>query len=392
PLSFEAAVARTLQGNPKLKGTAYRQRAADARIGQARLRPAPELSLDVEDVLGTGVAQGFSGSQTTIAISQVLELGAQRERRVASATAARELASTEARAEALDVIAEMTRRYVEVAAAQERLALRERAVLLARRTTAGVQQRVDAARAPDVELHRARIAQSRSELARENAEHELLSARHLLSAQWGAVQPDFGRVTEDLYRMPEADDFEVLVQRLRTHPDFLRFVSGARLRDAEVRLAESRRHAGIKVGAGVRRLQASQDEAFVASIAVPLFGGSRAAAGVAEAEAQRDLVGVEEQAAFVRTRAQLFELYQELRHARNETALLRDQVKPGLETVAKEAEYAYERGRYSYLEWTAAQAELIDVEAALIEAAANAHRHLAEIERLTGEPLAAPQN
>jgi cobalt-zinc-cadmium efflux system outer membrane protein len=48
---------------------------------------------------------------------------------------------------------------------------------------------------------------------------------------------------------------------------------------------------------------------------------------------------------------------------------------------------AFERGRYSYLEWVDAQDELVAIQRSLIDASANAHLYFAEIERLTGMPL-----
>ena len=57
--------------------------------------------------------------------------------------------------------------------------------------------------------------------------------------------------------------------------------------------------------------------------------------------------------------------------------------------VEHETRYAYERGRYGYLEWVEAQREFIAIRRSLIEAAVNAQVFQAEIERLTGEPLAA---
>jgi cobalt-zinc-cadmium efflux system outer membrane protein len=53
---------------------------------------------------------------------------------------------------------------------------------------------------------------------------------------------------------------------------------------------------------------------------------------------------------------------------------------------------AFERGRYSYLEWVDAQRELIEVQRALIDASANAHLYRTEIERLTGEPLSGAED
>jgi cobalt-zinc-cadmium efflux system outer membrane protein len=59
-----------------------------------------------------------------------------------------------------------------------------------------------------------------------------------------------------------------------------------------------------------------------------------------------------------------------------------------MEAALEGTRYAFERGRYSYLEWVDAQRELVEVQRSLIESAANAHLYRAEIERLTGESLA----
>ena len=58
-----------------------------------------------------------------------------------------------------------------------------------------------------------------------------------------------------------------------------------------------------------------------------------------------------------------------------------------MEAALEATRVAFERGRYSYLEWVDAQRELVEVQRALITAAANAHLYRTEIERLTGESL-----
>jgi cobalt-zinc-cadmium efflux system outer membrane protein len=81
----------------------------------------------------------------------------------------------------------------------------------------------------------------------------------------------------------------------------------------------------------------------------------------------------------------LFELFQELRHAITEAEILRTSVLPEMEAALEATRVAFERGRYSYLEWVDAQRELVEVERQLIDASANAHLYRTEIERLTGE-------
>jgi cobalt-zinc-cadmium efflux system outer membrane protein len=199
----------------------------------------------------------------------------------------------------------------------------------------------------------------------------------------------FGDVAGDLYQSPTLPSFETFVQQLERNPDFLRFASVARLRDAEARLVQAKARADVTVSAGVRRLEAVDDQAFVVSMTMPLFSGSRSRGAVEEAQALRDLSGSDQESRRVEVNAQLFELYQELRHAITEATTLRDVVLPGVEAALRNTQLAFDRGRYSYLEWTDAQRELIAVQRDRIESAANTHLFLAEIERLTGEPVAA---
>jgi hypothetical protein len=52
----------------------------------------------------------------------------------------------------------------------------------------------------------------------------------------------FGVVTGELSRLPELPIYEALRARLDANVDFERFVSEQRLREAELRVAESRHH------------------------------------------------------------------------------------------------------------------------------------------------------
>lgn len=388
-LTLSQAIAATMERNLELQSSAYALRAGDARILQAGISPSPEVSMQLENFGGSSQFRGVDGAEATFMLSQAVELGDKRSRRSLAAHAGRAVLSAETEARQLDILAEVTRRFIQLASDQEALKLARRATALADKTVAAVDKRVHAAKSPTVELHRARIALTRIGVAEEHAEHELESSRRKLAAMWGETEPEFGDVTADLFALPTPAEFDALVARLKTNPDFTRFADEQRLRDAELRLAESRRVPNLQVGAGIRQLQETDDHAFVVSVSMPLFAGNRNAGVVAEASARREQVSVDERAAFVRAQAQLFELYQELKHALTEARVLRTEVLPQTESVLQQTEYAYQRGRYSYLEWIAAQTELLDAQRRLIETCANAHRYYAEIERLTGEPLAA---
>jgi cobalt-zinc-cadmium efflux system outer membrane protein len=386
-LTLRDAVLRAADRNPDLAHFAFELAAQDSRIEQAGQLPPLHFNAGLDNFAGTGDSRWLTGAELTLSLSGVVELGGQAQRRVDVATRQRENIGVSRQAAQLDTLAEVARRFIHVASDQEQLQLTQLATRLAEDTLAEVTRRVEAARSPAVELSRAKIVVSRARLEQEHAEHELLTSRRKLAAMWGDREADFARVNTDLFRMPAITDFDALAEQLSSGPQFMEFASEARQRDAEMQLAMARARASVTWTVGVRRLQRDGDMALVAGFSMPLQSAQRAAPAIAEARAQKSAVLAREQAARVRAEASLYELVQELRHSIAETLLLRDEVMPRIEEAVEATEYAWERGRYSYLEWTEAQSERVELQRALIEAAANAQIFQVEIERLTGAAL-----
>jgi cobalt-zinc-cadmium efflux system outer membrane protein len=385
PLTLRDAVARTLQTSPELAVFPMRRRTQEARVSAAALAPAPQIETELENAFGTGRARGLDASEATFSLSQVIELGGQRRMRVEAARGASDVIEQQRAIAQLEVVAEVSRRFIHVASDQKQIELTELATRLARNTVTEVDRRVKAARSPEVELHRARIALARAQVEQEHAEHELLTSRRKLAAMWGARNDDdFGTVRADLFALPQVRDYDALSESLSNSPDFLFFATEARQRDAEIRLAEAKARSPITVSAGARWLAESDDAALVAGASMPLFGRRHAQPAIDEARALRESLDAERAGARVKAEASLFELVQELRHGITEAEVLRDQVLPQMQAALEATEYAWQRGRYGYLEWTEAQRERVAVQRALIEAAAKAHLFQVEIERLTG--------
>lgn len=384
------ALARAEARHPLFESYRAQMRGADARTLQAGMHPAPELGLAVENVFGSGDLSGTERAETTLSFSQLIERGGLRGRRIDVAHADRERLVTDAEIARLDLRAEVARRFVHVLSDQALLATTREATKLAQGTLKEVERRVEAARAPLAEASRAQVSLARAELEQEHAEHELLSSRRHLAAATGAHEPDFGEAEGDLLRLPPVADFERLLTRMHAAPEVLRFANEARLRESELRLAQARRTPGLRFGTGLRRLEESDDLGLVFSATLPLFAASRERGHIAEGEARIAQIGPEREAAMLKAQAQLYEIFQELNHARIEFTTQRERVVPAVEEALRQTQYAYGRGRYSLLELRDAQAEWAAQRRRLVEAAAEYHGHLIEIQRLTGAPAPGP--
>jgi cobalt-zinc-cadmium efflux system outer membrane protein len=386
-VTLAGAIDLALKRNPALVASRYELTASQARVIQAGLRPNPELLLEFENFAGRGELSGVQSLETTLSLSQVIELGDKRRLRSAAALADSDVASIEQRARQLDVLADVTRRFVEVVAAQERVRLAGEATQLARQTLDAINVRVEAARTPVAEGSRARIALTRALIEERQAQAALRAARYSLAACWGDTEPEFTDASGNLFAFAAVHPLPALLTKIEHTPDITFFASQARLRDAELQVARAQSRPNLTFSLGVRRLEATDDLALVAGVSAPLSVYDRNQGVIREAKARRVQSDRELEAALVRLRSTLQATYEEMTASREAVEALRADAIPQAVLALDQVKSGYERGRFSFLELASAQQELLGLRASVLDAATDYHRLLAELERLTSEPL-----
>ncbi len=192
------AGALALTRSPRLAVYDFERRIRDARTLQAALRPNPELAFEVENFAGSGDLSGFGGSELTLSVAQLFELGGKRSNRREVARFERELATWDYEAVRLEVLSDVSRAFVEVVAAQLRIALADDLIETAKQDLVAVGRRVEAGAASPIERTRARIALATAEMDRETVALALTAARVRLATTWGSDQPKYGRAVGDL--------------------------------------------------------------------------------------------------------------------------------------------------------------------------------------------------
>ena len=382
-LGLEEAMRRTLSHNPDLVAFGYQIQAQRGRATQSGIRPAPELGAEVENALGTGLASGIQGAETTLSLSWVLERG-KREGYIAAARAGISVLEAQAEVRRLDAVALTALLFLDNLEFQERYAISHQAVATAEQMVAVVGERVESGRSAAADLARARAELAKVRLHSADMEHDLTNARHRLATQWGQVHPDFERARGNWEQLPEPGHFETLVEQLDKFPDLIAYISRRRLREAELRLAETLSRPDWRVSAGIRRLELTDDFGFRLGIAIPLKARDRNRGRVEEAQANLAREDAERAAARVQIEAQLFAIHHEMQHSVLRARMLRDEVLPRLEEAAEEARRGAEAGRYSYFQLQQLESELLFTRSDLVLAAIDARRQQIEIERLTG--------
>jgi len=386
-LTLGQAIDNALARNPELRSSALRVERAQSELAMAQLRPVPGLALELENFGGSGENRGTDALESTLSFTQVLELGGKRSARVEVGEAANDLATVEQRARELDILAEVTRRYLAAVSATEQLTLARETERLAKESLSDVSRRVAAARSPLADESRARIAAMRASLDVQQAMSASRIRRYALAASWGETEPQFETLHADLFAFESDPGFRPLIARLERNPAFLRFASEVRLRDAQLRLAEAQNRPDLELTLGLRQFQESGDTALVAGISMPLNLPKRNAAALRLARVDIAQAQAEQEAGAVLVRNTLFALYEEMSSARRRAEALRADALPLARTALEQTQAGYDRGRFAFSELAAARQELLVLQSAAIESAATYHELRTEIQRLTGEPL-----
>ena len=388
PLTLSKALSRAMAQNPGLQVFDFRLQGLDGRRITADQNPALEAGLEVENFLGSDNLRGVDGAEYTLSLSSVLELGGKRQARVSVVDSRYGLVEAERRAETLDVLGQVAQRFVATLALQEKLELAAEAVALAEATHEIVTRRADRGAAPQAEVMRARAALTRSRIEQSRVLSEYESRKIALASLWGDTRPDFQSLEGDLFQFGSSDSFEILYQRVSESPAIQIYASERRVREAEVQLARSQSESDIRWQVGVRQFEETDDSALVGGFSVPLFSGRRNRGEVQAALAARDEVRYRREDTLLRLHSRLFEAYRQRQQNIEAVEQIRGQVLPDLSDALSQTREAYEKGRYSYVEWTAAQRELLSARQALVDTATTALLNQALIEQLTAQPLA----
>ncbi len=385
-LTLGEALVRVESGHPWFRTRTATAALAAARTDLAAAKPPPEISLEVENALGTGELRAARSVETTLQFSRALDWAGRRAARVETASALGQAARLAWEEQRRALLGEAARRFIRVAAAQAELAASRQHADLVKQTLDDLRLRAGRAAAATADVARARLALAEAGLAAEHAEHLLLSARQSLASLWGAETPDFDEAEADFASLPVADTYESLAPRLSDSATQARYAALARWRLAQEKLVRTAGARGDpRWAAGLRRAEATDDFALVFGLNYAWPASRATGAQAAEARAEHDRTAAEGAAALLDARALLFELCQELNHARIEHDAARDEMIPAAQSWLQSIESA-PAGRYGARELLEARTTLFAARRRQTEAAAEYHLTLVAIEQTLGAP------
>jgi cobalt-zinc-cadmium efflux system outer membrane protein len=377
PLTLGAALALSAKANPQLSSARRELDAIEGTVLQAGLRPNPVLGIGMEDTRR-------DTRETTVQISQSIELGGKRLRRVEAAERGRDTATADLRTRQAEIIAGLTQAFNDVLTAQERMRLAQEALDVATRVSANVAKRVVAGKISPVDETRARVAEANVRLEALKLSGELATARKALTSFWGNTIPQFASAAGNLNDLPELPEWRTLAAMSDQAPAVTRARSEIERRQALARLELSRRTPDLTVTVGMKRSAELGLNQAVFGISVPLTLFDRNQGNVLEALRRTDKAGDDFVSVQTETNKELAQAWQELSTARQEAQSLADEILPGAQSAYDAAVKGFDFGKFAYFDVLDAQRTLIQAKSQYIKALSDARRAAVNIDRLVG--------
>ena len=459
-VTLAQCIAHALTNSPRMEAFAADVRAAEAAQLQAKARPNPYLSLEVEDIrwqggpgmtttnssyertpgslsldtsggqgnatiTGTrpayaiafgrahedGAHSGIAESDFTMRLSQVVELGGKRAKRMALAARERDVSAWDYERARADLCAEVAQTFTAVLVAQRRAELGHESIRLAEEAQHAVNARVEAGKVSPIEADRARIPVSQANAEADSAREVLQAARAQLAGICGDANAEFSAVVGDLDNITEAPPLEQLLDAIDKNPDLARWTAEMGTKDAAIANERAKAKPDLTLTLGVRTtplasrherdwsfnsggvLSANRstfepdrdfDTRLVFEVGLPLPIFDRNKGNIAQAEAMASKAHALAKDDHLRIRANVSKAFHDVTSAYQSVQRIKAEILPAANEAFEKTQIGYREGKFGYTDVVDAERTLFDARRDYLDAQRAYHEATIALERLTG--------
>lgn len=377
-LTLAAAIDLALAQHPAIRDRELNLEASAAGLRQAGLRPNPEFEIQSENLA--------KGNQTvSLWLSQPIEAGGKRNRRVAVAEAERTLAELDLVKKRAEVVAQVRLAFMRALIWRQRVVLQKENLAVMTSWAASVQQRVDAGKASPLEGERAELAKLSAADALQRTEREWSIAMNELAASLGSDEPRGISATGiDASFVPSWERVQTL---LRSSPQGRWLDAAIGQKEADVQWQRSVAVPDVRVSAGLQNDRASGSNGVLIGLAIPLPVLNRNQGAIAQANLRLQQARTQEVVGRRELELQALGAWERLRALQKAIRLYDEKLIPGAEHAFAKAREGYALGKFGFLDVLDAQRALVEARNQQTQALLDFVAYEAQLEVLLGTPL-----
>lgn len=382
-LDLTEALRRALAADPRLAAGRVEVQAAQGGVLQAGKRPNPELSVDVDDFLGSGDYRGFDKATLTVSLQQKFERGDKRDARVAAAIGKQDVANAEIAVSMREIIAQTKVDYVQVLGAQQRMDLLQRVAKRLEALAPLLKRRVDAGASPPADVSRGELAVGRARAAIEKARSELQSAKRQLVSNWSGSMSDVSVIVGRLrHNGHQLTPLQVILSNIDESPSVRAWSAVFAQREGELHLQRATAAPDLTASIGVKRIFESNDTAFRIGGSIPLPVHDRNEGSIIEAERRLAKVEFDRDATRRQIKRRIIDAFGEFDTACVEARKLADII-PIAKKASDNVQASFDQGRLGVKDLLDAHRDQLEAEVQQLDADIRCHTGAAKLETLS---------
>lgn len=382
-LTFENAVSLSFSRSPQLRISGSEIQEKYGQRIQAGLFPNPIFAYSLDGLGGNTAFQNNEGMESSYTLSQLIELGGKRCLRSDVAKYEYFAAIAGYEITCVQLLNQLLKAFVEVAAAQELLRIAEEQKQISLQVLNAVAAKVEAGKASLIDQNKSKIAFAHSEITLTRARADLKNAKQNLSILWGCSCPNFDFVEYPFFEVQGPASFEGCCAKLKNNPELIQTQYIYLASRHNLNLEKSIRIPDVTVTVGYESEQCIRNGGLIVGVSLPLPVFDQNQGNIHTARSQITKV------CDVYAQLQLL-LQNRLAYAHRELFSAFQEVERFKSTVLKAAvesfEFAregYQEGKFDYLDMLDSQRTLFEVQVSYIDALLNYHQKHADIEYLS---------
>ncbi len=385
-LTLRQALQQAVNASPRIDIADRNIGMADGRRRQAGAMPNPTIGFEIDN-FAPGNSENVGGAETTLMLSQLIELGGKRDARVSAALGDADAMKWEKDATRLELLSETTLAFVEALSVQRRIQILERQAATLERLVPLMQRRVDAGASSPSEVTRTQTAVGATRLERERARLAFAVARRELTGLMGRDLPAFTSVSGDFNRLVRPAPLEVLIKAIDDNPQLMRWTAIRAQRDGELLVARLKPIPDVTASVGWRYYSDTQQSAVRLGVSMPFPVLDRNRGGIQEAQENSRKSHAERASNRLALIAVVAKAHDTANNQLIQLDLIRKTILPAARQTYATIETGYGQGRFTVLEILDAYQTVADAELKEHEALTSFHSAVATIEGLTASPV-----
>ena len=376
PITLDEAIAKAIEAAPSIRANEAAVAAAQAGRVQAGVRPNPTVTVEGENLVGSGPYNVFGQAEITGTYSQTIERGGKRDARVAYAERDIGVAEASSRVARLELVSAVQRAFLDVVIAGYVVEIAE--------TRLGVEVEMQREALRRVRGYKDPLFVETSASARvTQAQLNLVEARALRAGAKAALAAFWNGQAEDIETEGEVMSGIPAARQLALADAELAQAEVARA-SAAVSVEQTRTTQDYTLSGGARFLRGTNDVALVAGITIPLGRYDRNQGNIARAQADKLRIELTAEAQRLDKLRRLASLGAEADAARARADAIVLEVYPQTTKALRQVREGYARGGFTFRDMQGAADAIIQAQAEWLQAVTRYRDLQTEIDRLTG--------